>query len=158
MVFPSLVVLKLNKIMKVLDIEIGNGWFVLDSSLFLAFLFYIFCLNHITVNHAGVVYNSLNGSLSVQSNAGWYVTSPFVKVVNLDLLPMCVEIPSSAKVINKKFIRLKVENILDFVKLQGFSYDLSTSQRTIMMGYAFSGKHFPFIELVQEAGPETFTR
>jgi membrane-anchored glycerophosphoryl diester phosphodiesterase (GDPDase) len=126
--------------------------------LVLGVLFYILCLNHVTVNHVGVAYNMGNGNLTVQTNAGFYFTSPLVKVVSLDLLPQEVGIPSTAKVINRKFVRLRVEKVLDFVKLQGFSYSLNSSQENIMMGYAFSGKHFDFIEVVQEGGPETFTR
>lgn len=133
------------------------GWLTL-SFVILSLLFYILCLNHISVNHAGVAYNSLNGKLTVQSNAGWYITSPLVKVVSLNLLPVFVEIPSNAKVVNRKLVRLKLENILDFVKIQGFGYELNTGQNNIMMGYAFSGKEFSFIEIVQESGPETFNR
>lgn len=124
----------------------------------LSVLSWIVFVNHVSVNHVGVAYNSMNGSLTVQTNAGFYVTSPFTKVVTLDLLPQMVSIPSVARVITTKYVRLRPEKVLDFVKLQGFSYDLNQNQNNIMMGYSFSGKRFDFIEVVQEGGPETFTR
>lgn len=127
--------------------------------LILAILFYFLCLNHITVNECGVAYNSLNGKLWVQTNAGWYVTSPFVKVARVNLLPVKVHIPSEAKVINTKYVKMNPDYVLDYVKLQGFSYSMGgLNLEGILMGYAFSGQKFTFLDVVQEGGTENAPR
>ena len=116
--------------------------------------FYTLCLNHIEVNEIGVTYNAWNGNVSVQDHPGWYTTSPFVKVVALSTLPHRVMIPSSAVIINTKIVRFKKEGVHEFIRMQGFSYTLSQSLENILMGYAFSNKEYPFLEVMQEAGPE----
>ena len=117
--------------------------------------FYILCLNHVHINEIGVAYNSLNGKVDVQDSPGWYFTSPFVQVITLSTLPHRVSIPSAAVVINTKIVRFKKEGVEEFIRLQGFSYSLSQSFESILMGYAFSGKTYPFLEIMQEAGPES---
>lgn len=118
------------------------------------FFFWFFCLNHISVNTVGVVYNSLNGEINVQTNAGWYATSPFVKVVQLNILPLTVHIPSEARVINTKIVRLRPEGIRELVRIQGFGYNLNQNLENILMGYAFSGQTNSFLEIMQQGGPE----
>lgn len=117
-------------------------------------LFYILCWNHVHINEIGVAYNSVNGKVSIQENPGWYFTSPFVEVVNISTVPHQVSIPSGAVVINTKIVRFKKEGVEEFIRLQGFSYSLNQSMNGILMGYAFSGKEYPFLEIMQEAGPE----
>ncbi len=118
-------------------------------------LFYIFGLNHVSVNEIGVAYNSANGELKVQPHPGWYVTSPLVKVVRLSTLPIIVHVPSAAKVINTKIVKLRSEAVLDYIKIQGFDYQLGQNQENILMGYAFSGQTFSFLEIVQQGGLES---
>jgi hypothetical protein len=121
---------------------------------FFLFLFYVLMLNHISVNHVGVAYNSMNGELDVQTRVGWHLTSPFVRVSELSVMPMVVHIPSSAKVINTKIVRLKPDGVKDLVKLQGFDLFLGQNQQDYMMGYAFSGQQFSFLEIIQEGGAD----
>lgn len=120
----------------------------------LALLFFCFCLNHIEINQVGVAYNSIDGKVTIQDGPGWYLTSPFVQVVALSTKAHQVSIPSGAVVINTKIVRFKKEGIEEFIRLQGFSYTLGQSFDNILMGYAFSGKEYPFLEVMQEAGPE----
>lgn len=120
----------------------------------LMFGFYIACLNHVEINEIGVAYNSYDGKVTIQENPGWYVTSPFVRVVALSTVAHQVSIPSGAKVINTKIVRFKREGVEEFIRLQGFSITLHDSFDNILMGYAFSGKSYPFLEIMQEAGPE----
>lgn len=117
-------------------------------------LYYILCLNHVDVTDVGIAYNSLDGTVTVQSHPGWYRTSPFVRVCHLSTLPMRVTIPSSATIINSKIVRFKPEGAVDFVKRQGFSWSLTTEQENIMLGYAYSGKQFPFMEVVEQASSD----
>jgi hypothetical protein len=114
------------------------------------FLFWLLCLNHVGVTNVGIAYNSINGTLLVQNRPGWYVTSPFVSVAHMSTLPMRVTIPSEARIINSKIVKFKPEGAVDFIKMQGFSVQLSSEQENIMMGYAFSGQTFSFLEIVEE--------
>ena len=120
----------------------------------LALSFYVLCLNHVSVNEIGIAYNSRTGDLTIQNHAGWYITSPLVKTTTLSMLPQVVHIPSNARVINTKIVRLKPEFILDFIKLQGFSYELNSCLNYTLMGYAFSGQNYTFLEIVQQGGTE----
>jgi len=116
--------------------------------------FWVAFLNHVHINEIGVAYNSWSGDVKVQENPGWYLTSPMVQVVALSTAAHQVSIPSSAVVINTKIVRFKKEGVQEFIRLQGFSYSLHDSFDSILMGYAFSGKEYPFLEVMQEAGPE----
>ena len=119
----------------------------------LAVIFYAACLNHVGINEVGVAYNSYNGDLVVQTNAGWYVTTPLTKVVTLSTLPQQVGLGTYANVIAVKIVKLRKDHVIDFVKLQGFSYELKYNFDNILMGYAFCGKTNSFLEVVQDATP-----
>lgn len=126
------------------------------GSLFLlAFFFYIFCLNHVGVNEIGVAYNSVDGDVSVQEDSGWYYTSPMVSVCSISVAPMRVQIPSTARVINSKIIRFKKEGAIEFIRLQGHHYMMDNELNNILLGYAYSGTTYPFLEVIQEAKDET---
>lgn len=121
------------------------------------FGFYLFCLNHVDVNEMGIAFNSWDGEVSTQERPGWYRTSPFVKVAYVSLLPQVVHIPSQAKVINTKIVRFKPEGTKQFVEIQGWSYSMNSGLNNVLMGFAFSGQKFDFIEIVQEGGLENMT-
>jgi len=116
--------------------------------------YWVFWLNHVEINEIGVAYDSLDGTVTVQSVPGWYRTNPFVKVAYVSTLPLKVEIPSEARIIVAKIVRFKIEGLNEFIRLQGFSYSLNTSLKSILLGYAFSGNEYPFFEIMQEAGTE----
>jgi len=122
--------------------------------------FYLLFLNHVGVNEIGIAYNSLGGQIQVQTNAGWYVTSPAVKVVSLSTLPEQVHLPTFANVIATKIVRLRPEpeHIREFIKLQGFGYSINANYNNILMGYAFSGKSYSFLEVVQDSTQSTFDK
>ncbi len=118
------------------------------------FLFWLTCLNHTSLNHIGVAYDSLNGNVTIQDQPGWYVTSPFVLVGYISTLPTKVTIPSTAVVIVAKVVRFRPEGVSEFIRLQGFKYWNSGEVSTILLGYAFSGGKYPFLEIIQEANQE----
>jgi hypothetical protein len=128
-------------------------WFV-GILIALAVIFYCCCLNHTEINSIGLAYNSLDGTLTVQSTPGWYFTNPFIRVAYISTLPMNVTIPSDAQVIVAKIVRFKPQGVNEYVRLQGFSYSLKTSLNNTLLGYAFSGKEYPFLEIMQIANPE----
>lgn len=123
--------------------------------LFLALVFYTLFLNHIAINEIGIGYNSIGGKVWVQNRPGWYLTNFTVQVCVIPTTPLKVAIPSEAKVINTKIVRFNPAGVDEFIRLQGFSYFSNQSIENILMGYAFSGEKYPFLEVLQESGTET---
>lgn len=119
-----------------------------------SFLFYLLFLNHVSVNEIGVAYNPVNGSVTKQEHAGWYFTNPLVRVSYLSTLPIKVTIPSQARVIVQKLVRFKPAGLNEYIELQGFSYGLNSDQENVLLGYAFSGQDYSFMEILQEPGKE----
>jgi hypothetical protein len=118
------------------------------------FCFYLPFLNHVDINEFGIAYNSIGGQIWLQNTPGWYLTTPMVKVAYITTLPIKVTIPSGAQVINTKVVRFKKEGVDEYIRLQGFSYFSSEDIGNVLLGYAFSGKQYPFMEIMQEATPE----
>jgi hypothetical protein len=112
-------------------------------------LYYIFCLNHISLNHCGIAYDSQSGSVEVQP-PGWHKTNVFVRVMAVSTLPTTVQIPSSARLINQRLVRFKPEGAIDYVKEQGFDWINDTEFASIMLGYAYSGREFTFMEVLEK--------
>jgi hypothetical protein len=119
------------------------------------FFFWIFCLNHTSVNQVGIAYNSLNGEITIQNTPGWYRTGALVKVAYVSTIPIKVTIPSNAKVIVSKMVKFNPTGINEFIQLQGFSYSINSSLENIMLGYAFSGNNYSFLDIIQDANQET---
>jgi hypothetical protein len=119
------------------------------------FLFWMFCLNHVSISHVGIAYDSRNGELTAQTNAGWYFTSPFVRVSEASTLPARISIDgvsSSRIVINDKIVRyvLTPDSIKELVQYEGFHYQYYPHHLT---PYAYSGKKYSFFEILQESHP-----
>jgi hypothetical protein len=126
---------------------------VLGLALVGGFGFYIFCLNHVDLNEIGIAYNSADGQMKIQAT-GWHITSPMVRVTYLPTVPIQVDTVHSSKVITAKMVCLNTNGVHELIRLQGFSYSLGTGFNSIMKGYAFSGNKYPFLDILQEAGPE----
>lgn len=130
-----------------------------------AFLFYVFCLNHVEPQEIGISYDSLNGEVTVQRHPGWYVTSPFTRVATVETRPFQVCLNAGARILNCKLIRFNPDGAAEFVKLQGFHYwngpsncnnnpgCSSTEWSRIMMGYAYAERPYPFLEILEEIKP-----
>ena len=121
-------------------------------SLLTAFLFWLLCLNHTEPFNVAVTYNSLNGNIGFQTNGGWHLTSPFVRTSEITARPGRVSLSSNrpgSTVIDDKIVKFVLTNdaLLEFVKLEGFHYCYTYNTLTV---YAFSGKKFPFFEIVDE--------
>ena len=130
-------------------------WGIGVGSVVLALLiFYGVFLNHVAINEIGVAYDSIGGKVWVQARPGWYITRPTVKVAVIPTVPLKITIPSEAKVINMKIVRFNPAGIDEFIRLQGFSYFSDQSIENILMGYAFSGEKYPFLDVLQESGKE----
>ena len=112
--------------------------------------YYLLCLNHVSINHVGIAYDSKSGLVSTQ-NPGWHQTTPFVRVTTISTLPFIVKIPSQARLVNQRLVRFNPEGSVDFIKEQGFAWLDDQTFESIMLGYAYSGKKFPFIEIIETA-------
>jgi hypothetical protein len=112
-------------------------------------LFYIFCLNHVSLNHVGIAYNSSDGTVTVQQ-PGWHRTSPFVRVANISTLPLVVRIPSEARLVNQRLVKFNPDGAIEYVKEQGFSWITEQEFQSIMLGYAYSGKEFAFLDILEK--------
>jgi len=131
-------------------------FFIITAVLVLLVGFYTLCINHVPANSVGVQFDAISGEIATQPHPGFYVTHPFVKATSVSTLAMSVHVPSNAKVINTKVVRLRPDKVLEFVRIQGFSYDLGRGLGELLMGYAFSGQQFSFLEIIQEGGLESF--
>lgn len=133
------------------------------------FLFWLFCLNHISVQEVGIEYNSWDGSIRVQRSPGWHVTSPTTQVAAVGTLPTQVCIFAGTRITNCKMVRFVAtdEAVKAFISQQGFHYYGSTRGGScntaasdtcggvpgILKGYAFSGEAQPFLEVLREENP-----
>jgi len=113
--------------------------------------YWILFLNHVDVNEVGIAYDSWDGTVTIQDKPGWYFTGITVKVVTISTLPIRVEVPSTARVINAKIVKFRPEGVREYIALQGFDYSLGQNTSNILMGYAFSGKQYPFLEVLQDS-------
>lgn len=127
------------------------------SILLVGLIFYVLFLNHVEINEVGIYYDSMSGQTWKQTTPGWYVTSPLTYEVNITTLPLLVTIPSNAKIINSKMVRFNPDGVEEFIRLQGFGWGLHSSLDNILLGYAFSGREYTFLDIVQTATPESAT-
>jgi len=111
-------------------------------------LFYLLCLNHVSINHVGIAYNSRDGTVEAQ-HPGWHLTSPFVQVMSPSVLPFIVKIPSKARLVNQRLVKFNPDGAVDFVKEQGFEWLNDQEFESVMLGYAYSGKKFPFLDIIE---------
>lgn len=141
-----------------MDMSVKNKGIVAGSVVSLVivilFFFWLLCLNHVSVNHIGVAYDAMGGEITVQKTPGWYTTTPMTRVTYIQTTPITVTIPSGAKLIISKVVRFKPEGIEDYIRLQGFGYSMNSELQSVLLGYAFSGKTYSFLEIMQEATPE----
>ena len=135
----------------------------------LVIAFYFFFTNHIGIQEFGVAYDSWTGEVTIQKT-GWHITGPQVQVAPVSTLPIQVCLNSGARLLNCKLVRFKESGIQDFVKEQGFHYYGNTSwgqqngcasscagMANILKGYAYSGKPWPFLEILEEISPQKST-
>lgn len=118
-------------------------------------VYYLACLNHVSINEICVYYDSRNGKVWVADTPGWYRTSPFVLATYISTLPQRVTIPSAAPIIVQKYVRFKKEGVDEYIRLVGWDYSMNNQLNSVLLGYAFSGGKYSFMEIMQEAGQET---
>lgn len=122
---------------------------IVGSLILSALLFFTFCLNHVDINEVGVAYDPTNGTIARQG-PGWHVTGPLVRATTISLLPFRVEINpqqgASQRVLNVKLVRFVPEHLDEFIATEGFHY---TYTAWTFAPYVFSGKTYPFVEILQ---------
>lgn len=127
---------------------------LLTSSLVYYFLF----LNHIGIGEVGIARDSRSGKMWLQDKPGWYVTDFTTKVMTVETLPFKIS-PfhgTRTKLINEKIIRFNPDGYEAFVDREGFGYHTGMSMTSTLAAYAYSGKPWPFLTIVEET--EVFCR
>lgn len=128
-------------------------------------VFYLLFVNYTEPIEAGIAWNRLYGTLTLQDN-GWHISAPWVSVSVIDTTPQRVCVPTSGRDVGCKLVEFKREAYKEFVATQGFRYwwwsnrisfnfgydDEYRGMKDIIRGYAFSGKHYPFIEVLKTYG------
>lgn len=133
---------------KILSILFGT----LAAALLGAFFYYMLCINHVSINEIGIAYDSRDGSIATQ-HPGWHITSPMVKATTISTLPFRVDLDiahTSSRVLNVKIVRFVPEHAKDFIDTQGFRYYGGFGMERIFTPYAFSGKKYSFLEIIQD--------
>ncbi len=91
------------------------------------------------------------GEIQPQKDKGFIVTPFYIRTTTFPTNPIEVSIISKAKVINSKLVRFKPEGIEEFIKLHGFEYNTQQHFKAILLGYAYSGREWPFLEVIDES-------
>jgi hypothetical protein len=128
---------------------------LLGVALLAGSVFYLACMNHTSINEIGVAYDANTGRVWIQTQPGFYRTSPLVRVTYISTLPIQVTVPSNAKVIVSKMVRFRPEGIDEFIRLQGYSYLSSSNLPNVMLGWAYTGGTYSFLEVLQDPGHES---
>lgn len=115
--------------------------------------FYLLCLNHVSINKVGIAYDSQDGSITVQK-PGWHLTGPLTRTTTLSTLPFRVDLAMGTnrsvpeRVMTTKLVRFRPEHMEAFIETEGFHW-MTHSMDYTFAPYAFSGKTFPFLEVIQ---------
>jgi hypothetical protein len=138
--------------------------YLLFTSPFLAiFIFYIACMSHIRPSEVGIARNELSGELWLQP-PGYHITPPWVLVARADTRPTRVAVTSAGKGYSSKLVRFKPEFYREFIATEGFRYYWWANRLSfnfgykeeyrgwidILRGYAYSPRHYPFLETIDE--------
>lgn len=124
--------------------------FLLPIAIFGGILYYLLFLDYVGINKVGIAWNSSTNKITVQE-PGWHKTSFDEFVFCLPTTPIVVTLPSKAKVVNSKLVRFRKEGAEQFVDIQGFGWYSDQDFENVMLGFAFSGKKYPFLEVIGEA-------
>lgn len=142
---------------------------VLTALFVLCFAFWLLFLNHVSFQEIGIARDSWSGEVWVQKN-GWHVTGPQVQVASMYTLPIQVCLTSGTRILNCKLVRFKESGAQEFVTEQGFRYYNTSLASTngcdgtcggierILWGYAYSGKQWSFLEILEEIAPQPALR
>jgi len=119
-------------------------------------------LNRVEPQEVGIVRNHITGKTWTQS-AGWHFTPPWTWVTTVPTRPIRVEIPTSGRGYSAKLIQFKPDYVDEFLELEGwrlywwynrFSINIGQEEsrgfKNIMLGYAYSNREYPFIEVLEE--------
>jgi len=125
-------------------------------------LFYVFFLNYIDYTEIGLEKNMMTGYVSVQNEAGWHLTPPWVFVVSIDLRPTRVSVQSSGHGVSSRLVQFNPKHWEEFIKTEGWEYywwsnrlsfnighkEEHRGMRDVLRGYAYSSTKYPFITVI----------
>lgn len=127
------------------------------------FIIYLAFFNHVEPKEVGIVRNHLTGDTWVQ-HAGWHITSPWTWVSVVPTHPVRVGVPTSGRGYSAKLVHFLPEHADEFLEREGwrwywwdnrFSLNLGHEEeyrgfRNILLGYAYTSEHYPFVEILEE--------
>lgn len=149
---------------KLLAALMKKRWFKISTSVICVILsFYLMCLNYAQPTDLPIARDIFSGETWNQGG-GWHLTAPWVEVAVIDTRPMRVEVTSAGHGFSAKLIQFDRKYWRDFVNTEGFYYywwanrfsinfgysEEHRGVRDIMRGYAYSAKHYPFLEIINE--------
>lgn len=126
-------------------------------------LFYLIFLNHIEPDDVGIARNVISGQMWLQK-AGWHVTAPWTFVARVGVNPVRVVVPTAGRGFSAKLVQFNPEAWREFVATEGFRYywwanrfsinfgcrEEHRGMRSILLGYAYSAKRYPFVTVLEE--------
>ena len=137
--------------------------YLLLTSFSLILIFYIGFLNYLEPTQVGIARN-LSGGLTLQAEAGWYFSPPWVQVARVGTHPMRVCVTSSGRGFNCKLAKFEPKFFKQFVETEGFRYywwsnrisfnlgydEEYRGMKDLIRGYAYSATKYPFIVFIDE--------
>jgi hypothetical protein len=130
-------------------------------------VFYLSCIHYTEAYQVAITWNWITGNAHLNKDGGFHFTPPWVEASRIDIRPQRVCITSTARAYNCKLVQFDPRGYREFLTTQGFHYywlnnriswnsgydDEYRGMRDLLRGYAFSGKTYPFLTVLQEYGP-----
>lgn len=132
-------------------------------ALAIIYTFYFLCFSYLDMHHVSINRNLLTGELMVDTVPGFEFSAPWVQVSRIDSRPMAINVPSSARTLNRKLVQFVPAHWKEFIALEGYEYwwwrnrwsfnsghdDSNRGIKDIFTGYAYGTRRHPFIKEVQ---------
>lgn len=130
--------------------------------------FYLACVHYTDIHQAAIVWDRFSGQMNIDTVPGFNISAPWTKVVKVETRPQRVCVTSATKSFNCKLVKfvpgmykelLRVEGLHYYWLYNRISFNGGYSEeyrgvRDLLRGYAFSGKQYPFISILEELGDQ----
>lgn len=122
------------------------------------FLFWLFCVNHVSPNEIGVAYDRTNGKITTQG-VGWHVTAPYVKATTISELNIPINIaplnsqytrPGMKPYVKWVLLKINPEKVESFFNQIGFQYLFINEQTSYMTAAYFQDVRPDWLVVVEE--------
>lgn len=127
-------------------------------------LLYLTCFAYLDTYHIAIDRNIFTGENTIDSTHGFELSAPWVMVSRIDTRPMAVNIPSSARVLNRRLVQFVPAHWKEFVDMEGYEYwwwrnryswnfghdEENKGIKDVFIGYAYSGVQHKFLREIKE--------